>query len=49
MKVTVFGANGRVGQLVVAELLRRDQPVSAFVHTHSNLEAHPFLSSVADV
>lgn len=32
MKIIVFGANGRVGQLVVAELLKRGHHVRAFVH-----------------
>lgn len=32
MRVIVFGANGRVGRLVVAELLRRGHNVTAFVH-----------------
>jgi putative NADH-flavin reductase len=33
MKVTVFGANGKVGRLVVAEALRRGHHVTAFVHS----------------
>lgn len=32
MQITVFGASGRVGSLVVAEALRRGYQVTAFVH-----------------
>lgn len=44
MKVIVFGANGRVGQLVVKQLLAAGHSVKAVVHsnnpfgTHTNLE-----------
>lgn len=44
MKIIVFGANGRVGQLVVARLLADNHSVKAIVHrnnpfaTHANLE-----------
>jgi putative NADH-flavin reductase len=43
MQITVFGANGKVGRLVVKEALSRGHAVAAFVHggpllfTHSNL------------
>lgn len=32
MHVTVFGANGKIGRLVVAQLLHRGHAVTAFVH-----------------
>ena len=32
MNITVFGASGHVGQLVVAELVKRGHTVTAFVH-----------------
>jgi putative NADH-flavin reductase len=32
MKIVVFGASGKVGRLVVEELLRRGHEVTAFVH-----------------
>ena len=32
MQITIFGANGRVGRLVVAEALERNYSVTAFVH-----------------
>jgi putative NADH-flavin reductase len=49
-QVTVFGANGRVGQLVVAGLLRRGYLVVAAVHNHSHLPTHDNLSVVpADI
>lgn len=35
--ITVFGANGRVGRLVVKEALRRGYEVTAFVHRESDL------------
>ena len=34
MKLVVFGANGRVGRLVVADAVARGHDVTAFVHTH---------------
>lgn len=40
MQITVFGANGKVGRLVVAEALRRGHTVGAFVHNHSSLPTH---------
>jgi putative NADH-flavin reductase len=36
-QVTVFGANGKVGRLVVSELLARGYSVVAFVHRASSL------------
>lgn len=42
-QVTVFGANGKVGSLVVAELLRRNYDVVAFVHNKSDLPDSPHL------
>jgi putative NADH-flavin reductase len=36
MQVTVFGAAGKVGSLVVAEALRRGYTVVAFVHNHNS-------------
>jgi putative NADH-flavin reductase len=35
MQITVFGASGKVGSLVVEEGLRRGYSVTAFVHSHS--------------
>lgn len=46
MRITVFGANGRVGKLVVAELLSRGHEVTAFVHNHSGFEEGPLLKIV---
>jgi putative NADH-flavin reductase len=34
MQITVFGASGKVGSLVVEEALRRGYTVVAFVHSH---------------
>lgn len=39
MQITVFGASGNVGQLVVAEVLSRGHTVSAFVHSHNPFNA----------
>lgn len=36
MRITIFGANGRVGSLVVKELLKRGHSVTAFVHGATN-------------
>jgi putative NADH-flavin reductase len=35
MQITVFGAGGKVGSIVVEEALRRGHTVIAFVHSHS--------------
>lgn len=35
MRIIVFGAGGKVGRLVVGELLRRGHQVTAFVHSKS--------------
>ena len=40
MHITVFGASGKVGRLVVAEALARGHQVTGFVHRHSNFEHH---------
>jgi putative NADH-flavin reductase len=45
-QVTVFGANGRVGSLVVAELLLRGYAVVAFVHNTHQLPANDQLQIV---
>lgn len=45
-QVTVFGANGRVGRLVVAELVNRGHTVVAFVHNASNFVETPQLRVV---
>jgi putative NADH-flavin reductase len=38
MKITVFGANGRVGSLVVEDLLKQGHEVIAFVHGSNTFE-----------
>lgn len=43
MQITVFGSNGRVGSLVVAEALARGYTVVAFIHNHSSLPADSHL------
>lgn len=43
MIVTIFGANGKVGRLVVAEALTRGHSVRAFCHRTSKLADHPQL------
>lgn len=45
-KITVFGASGNVGRLVVSEALLRGYFVTAFVHHHANLDEHPNLHIV---
>lgn len=37
MQITIFGANGKVGRLVVAETLKRGHSVVAFVHKKNGL------------
>jgi putative NADH-flavin reductase len=46
MKIVVFGANGRVGSLVVAELLSRGHKVKAFVHSGSKFKDNPNLEII---
>lgn len=46
MRITVFGAAGRVGQGVVGEALARDYTVTAFVHTHNPFTANERLRVV---
>jgi putative NADH-flavin reductase len=45
MNIVVFGASGKVGRLIVAELLRRGHAVTAFVHK-SPIDEAPELSIV---
>ena len=40
MNITVFGANGRVGKLVVRRALRQGRQVQAFVRTNSPFDEH---------
>jgi putative NADH-flavin reductase len=44
MTITVFGASGKVGSLVIEEALRRGHAVVAFAHSQSNLPQKPGLS-----
>jgi putative NADH-flavin reductase len=44
MQVLVFGANGRVGSKIVAQLLTEGHDVTAFVHGPSRLPNHDSLS-----
>lgn len=47
MKVLVFGANGKVGRLVVAKALSRGHDVTAFVHSNrSSLPSHVSLKVI---
>src|SRR4051812_42365964 len=46
MQVTVFGASGKVGRLVVAEALQRGYSVKAFVHSRNPFEDSPKLKVV---
>lgn len=46
MRITVFGANGKVGQLVTAEALARGHEVVAFVHLHASFETSEQLSII---
>ena len=46
-QVTVFGANGRVGRLVVAELVNRGYTVVAFVHNRSHFIETPRLRVIS--
>lgn len=47
MYVTVFGANGRVGTLVVRRALHQGHRVQAFVHSRDPFDQHPQLTVVA--
>ncbi|CAN5428782.1 SDR family oxidoreductase [soil metagenome] len=40
MKITVFGASGKVGKLIVEELLRQGHEVTAFIHRTSMEPSH---------
>jgi putative NADH-flavin reductase len=44
MTITVFGASGKVGRLVVVEALKRDMTVRAFVHSHDPFDEHANLT-----
>lgn len=46
MNIVVFGANGRVGSLVVLELLKRGHEVTAFVHGSNSFDEQPELRVV---
>jgi putative NADH-flavin reductase len=46
MRITVFGANGKVGRLVVKEALSRGHVVSAFVHGDPSLPTRPNLTAL---
>lgn len=45
-QVTVFGANGRIGTLVVNRLLKKKYKVIAFIHSGHNFEPHDNLTIV---
>ncbi|MDB5182173.1 MAG: NmrA family protein [Candidatus Saccharibacteria bacterium] len=44
MHITVFGANGKVGRLVVKTALGHGHSVTAFVHSNSSFSHHPHLT-----
>lgn len=44
--ITIFGASGKVGRLVVSDALARGYSVTAFVHSHSDFDTHPALTVV---
>lgn len=46
MQITIFGASGKVGRLVVVEALKRGYDVVAFVHMHSPFEDQKHLTVV---
>jgi putative NADH-flavin reductase len=46
MQVTIFGANGRVGRLIVKLALDNGFDVNAFVHKNSDLPDHPKLKLI---
>lgn len=47
MRITVFGASGKVGRLVVDKLLRDGHYVRAFVHSNSHLRNHKRLQVIS--
>jgi|SRR5665213_975706 len=46
MQITVFGASGKVGQLVVAMALAKGYSVHAFVHSHNPFEPNDALQVI---
>jgi len=46
MQITIFGASGKVGRLVVAEALKHGYDVVAFVHSHNPFENGAHLTVV---
>lgn len=46
MKVVVFGASGKVGKIVVANLLNDGYHVRAFVHSSNPFEDHAKLETI---
>lgn len=46
MKIVVFGANGKIGSLIVKRLLADGHTVRAFVHSNSTLKEHKNLEIV---
>lgn len=46
MKVLVFGANGRVGLLLVKQLVKQNYEVVAFVHGNNNLPKSSLISVI---
>lgn len=44
MKVLVFGANGRVGSLLVKQLIKQEYEVVAFIHGKNNLPKNNLLT-----
>ena len=47
VNITIFGANGRVGTLVVRRALDQGHQVQAFVHSRDPFDSHPQLTVVA--
>ncbi len=46
MKIVVFGASGKIGRLLVLELLKNGHTVTAFVHSTAPFTAHPHLNVI---
>lgn len=46
MTITIFGANGAVGRLLVDRALSEGHRVRAFVHSHNDLPPHPELTII---